>query len=191
MRIMPTLASLAVPVVLLGGIVAAEDVSRRSLTDDLTERIEQSLDGVEVTHVNLRGRPYLLSRNNDEVSTAYVDIRTAEPGASSQLLVQRLDLNSDRAGRVRVLVTLPYPGAGVPIENHDGSYSARATVDGEEVTFRADFHGGQVTISEEGGPDVGTVKVPDIPGLSLIEDPIAIPQGVRVVLTSSDVLLAN
>ncbi|XBB66083.1 hypothetical protein ABFU82_18455 [Nocardioides sp. WV_118_6] len=191
MRIMPIIASLAVPVVLVGGVAVAEQASARSLTNDLTERVEKALPGADVTHVNLRGRPYVVSRNNDEVSTAYVDIDTAEQGASAQLLVQNLDLNKDRAGRVRVFLTLPYPGAGKPIENPDGSYSSRATVDGKELAFHARFSGGKVTVTTQGGPDLGTVNAPSLPGQSLVGEATAVPKGVLVELISRDVRMAG
>lgn len=191
MRIMPVVASLAVPVVLVGGVAVAEQASARSLTGDLTSRVEKALPGAEVTHVNLRGRPYVVARNNDEVSTAYVDIDTAEQGASAQLLVQNLDLATDRAGRVRVFLTLPYPGNGEPIENPDGSYSSRATVDGEELAFHARFAGGKVTVTTQGGPDLGTVRAPRLPGQRLAGEATAVPDGVLVELVSTDVRLGG
>lgn len=189
MRILPVIASLAVPVVLVGGVAVAEEASARSLTSDLISRVERALPDAEVTHVNLRGRPYVVSRNNDEVSTAYVDVDTPEQGASAQLLVQNLDLNTDRAGRVRVFLTLPYPGAGTPIENADGSYSSRATVDGKELAFHAGFADGRVTVTTEGGPDLGSVRAPALAGQRLAGEATAVPDGVLVELISTDVRL--
>lgn len=168
MRIMAILTGLAAPVLLIGGAVAAESTAAASLTSDLTAQIEATLPDAQVTAVNLRGRPYLLSRSNDLVSTAYVDIRTADDAASTELLVVNLDLTTNRAESVEVLLRFPYPGPAEPVLDADGSFTSSAVLDGAVVTYSAVFADGVVTVFAEGGEAPGQAAAPNLPGLELI-----------------------
>lgn len=162
------LVGLAAPALLIGGVTAAETASAASLNKDLISRIEATLPGTEVTSVNLRGRPYLVSRNNDLVSTAYVDLRTGNERASTELLVQNLDLDTNQAERVQVLLRFPYPSPAEPVLNPDGSFTAAAVVGGEIVTYRAHFARGAVQVFAEGGERPEPARAPELPGLELV-----------------------
>lgn len=187
MRIASVVAALAVPAVILGGVAVAEQNSGRELTSDLTEWVDQTIPGVEITGINLRGRPYIVSHNKDEVSTAYVDLAAPGTDADIQLIVQNLNLATDRAGRVLMLVTVPYPMPVTPVPTADGVLTPRAVIDGKNVNVRAELEGGTVTVSSTDGHFLGEVTVPRLAGLRMDRGAFTTDEGVQVSLVATGV----
>jgi hypothetical protein len=191
MRIAPFIAALAVPTVLLGGVAYAEQESASSLTRELTNWVESSLPEVEVGDINLRGRPYIVSERNHEVSTAYVNVSVPGSTGDVQLIVQNLDLDTDRANRVRVFATVPYKQPGRPIKTADGVLTPRAIINGKEVRVRATMRDDRITATASDGTTIGTIKVPHLRGLKIDQAALATDNGVMVGLVATHVRPGN
>ncbi|HNI70169.1 MAG TPA: hypothetical protein PLO27_02540 [Marmoricola sp.] len=187
MRIASVIAALAVPAVILGGVVVAEENSGRELTSELTEWVDQAIPRADITNINLRGRPYIVSHSRDEVSTAYVDLAVPDTDADVQLIVQNLNLNTDRAGQVRMFVTVPYPMPVKPVPTADGVLTPRAIIDGKKVEVRAELQGRKVTVTTTDGRFLGGATIPRMPGLKLDHRAVTTDEGVQVSLVAQGV----
>ena len=187
MRIASFIAALVVPTIIPGGVAVAEQNSGRKLTSDLTEWVDQTIPGANITNINLRGRPHIVSHNRNEVSTAYVDLAVPDSDADIQLIVQNLNLTTDRASRVRMLVTVPYPIPVTPVPTADGVLTPRAIIDGKKVGVRAKLQGREVTVTSTDGRFLGAVTVPSLAGLKMDHRAVTTDEGVKVSLVATGV----
>ncbi|WP_265445435.1 hypothetical protein [Flexivirga meconopsidis] len=179
---------LAVPAILAGGLVGAEKVSADSLTGELRSRITDTLPDSRVEDINLRGRPYIVSRFNGEVSTAYLRLSPPEGVSTEQLLVQELDLETGKAERLTFFVTLPYPdgSAATPVLRTDGSYTGFGRLDGQKVSYPASLDDRRLTVRPTAGAAPEAVRVPAVSGLRVAQS-WAAEDGIHVELTADDV----
>lgn len=171
------------------GLVAAEHAAGSSLDTDVRDRVEALAPDGRVTDANVRGRPYLLSRTEDQVSTAYVEIAPTQGRKRHMVLVQDLDLEAERAQTVRTFVWLPYPSAGTtPITTKDGAFTEKARVNGQPVRFDASYDGKQIIPSARGGaaPEPVSIKAPrnsTVAGVSAMDTGLAVELSARDVET--------
>jgi hypothetical protein len=178
-----------VPAVVGIGAVAAEKSAHSSLDGDLRSAVARVLPGERVQETNVRGRPYLVSRLEDRVSTAYVSLVPDARAVERTLLVQELDLATGRARQLRYFVTLPYAAGarGVPVRDSAGAYTDRASVDGRRVRYSAALDGDTVRVSASSGSSPKAVKSLQVKGMHLVGKPAAKEGGVLVELVAADV----
>lgn len=179
---------LLIPAVLAGGVVAAEAGSGAWLERDLRSAVATVLPDARVTDTNVRGRPWVMSRLDNRISTAYVDLAAGDGVVERRLLVQELDLDSGRAEHLRYFVTIPYAEgvAGTPVTDEVGAFTDRAKVNGTEVTYRARLSGGAIRVTTSSGPAPRSVAAPALDGMELAGEPSATESGILVELVSRD-----
>lgn len=185
------IAGLAVPAVLIGGVAVLEASAHNELTQELTTRVEKSVPDSHVVGMNVRGRPYLVSRNQHRISTAYVDVEPGGEAARTQLLVQELNLDTDQTHRIRVFVTFDRPEGMEPVRNADGSFSRKGSLNGKEISFSSTSDGTSVTVTGEGLGTVGTASLPKLKGLELTDTPYVTDDGILVSLAVTNVQLSD
>ncbi|NHN57073.1 hypothetical protein G9U51_14980 [Calidifontibacter sp. DB0510] len=188
MKMRHLLIPLAVPAIAVGGALGAESYAKSSLTTDLRSELARVAPDAKVSSVDLRGRPYLVSRADNTVSTAYVDVTPTGRIAERTLLVQNLRLEGGRIERLTNLVTVPYADGAraTPVLTAEGAYTDRGTVDGRTVTYAARWEGGRLTVSANRGPAPQPVTV-QAPQGSRVVNVSATKTGVLVELAADNV----
>ncbi len=84
--------------VLLAVPAGAEVYAGRQIQDEARLAAARLAPGASVVRVEPHGRPFLAALLGDEVSSAYVDVRT--PDGTTQLILQRLHRDSGRINTV-------------------------------------------------------------------------------------------
>lgn len=164
------LSVVVIPLVVLGGVGAAlafgEARAHASLDDEVRSFVEERFPGQTVLSTNVRGRPYLLSRWNQEMQLAYVEL-APPPGAVRHLLLVR-NLRDGRSGVLSSFLWLPYATHPTePVLASDGSFTDTAVAAGRPVRFGAHVEAGRVTVTADGGSPPAPVELPMLDGFSL------------------------
>lgn len=194
------LIMLIVLLAVIAGVAAGESSAKADLEAQLLGMVAPIVPERLVEHTDVRGQPYLWSRHNEMISTAYLYLDRGTDRTEQLLLVQNLDLKTGVAERFRTFVRVPYPD-GTPKPQLDRTPNrSQAIIDGQVVTYGAELVGDQVVISAEGGtaPQPVTIaaltngsneltgdKRPEVTGVVPIDDFIV------VELTSNNVQLGS
>lgn len=189
MRTSRVIVPLVLPLLLVGGGLASEQLAKRTLEDDVRTAVTSLYPEERVSSMNVRGRPYVVSSLNGEVSTAYVELAPGRD-ARRQLLVQELRPDEGKVGRSRMFVTLPYADGqqGKPQLTRNDAYTDRATVDGRTVTYRASVDGRTLTVRGTGVDRLRTA-LPEGTSWSMVGTPAATERGVLVEVEADEVRL--
>lgn len=189
MRTSRVIVPLVLPVLLVGGGLASEQLAKSNLEDDVRTAVSALYPDERVSSMNVRGRPYVVSSLNGEVSTAYVELA---PGRDVErtLLVQELRPEDREVGRSRLFVTVPYgdDDQGTPQLTRDRAYTDRAAVDGRTVTYRASIDGRELTVRDDGVDRMRTT-LPEGTSWKVVGKPAAKELGVLVEVEADDVRL--
>ncbi|MCM1014103.1 hypothetical protein [Brevibacterium sp. XM4083] len=104
---------------------------------------------VKPSHLEVHGRPFILSAMAERAELTYVDV-APQPGMNKDQLLVR-ELADGKADRVTRFVTFDYPKAGAqPVEDADGAYTDKATIDGKTVKFSGTAGDGRLEVFADG-----------------------------------------
>ncbi len=131
----------------ISGVSIAEARSRAGLDRDLRSFIATAYPDAQIEDTNVRGRPYVISRMDHTVSTAYVEVSGPADGVRRRLLVQNLDLQTGTAQSVQTVVTVPYPAVHSDPVLDTTTDSSQVVLDGELVSYRAEIVEGRLVIT--------------------------------------------
>ncbi len=134
--------------VLLAVPIGAEVYAGRQIQGEARLAAARLAPGASVVRVEPHGRPFLAALLGDEISSAYVDVRT--PDGTTQLILQRLHRHTGRINTVLWFPRLPQPVPLTPDLTPGGAYtpSGSTELQGHQlhVTYTATIHDAEVRV---------------------------------------------
>lgn len=186
-------ALIAPPVVVLalvGGLFAGEHKAHDDLDDQLRTAISQVVPTDQIRGTDVRGQPYVMSAYRNEISTGYVETAAPEGAERERLLVQQLDLTTDRARKIETILDVAYPAADAPLAPYATEVSPTLSGNGRTITYSAKLTGNRLTIRAAGGTDPAPMTLALFPG-SKVTSVQATKEGLAVNVIARDVPLAR
>lgn len=141
--------------------------------------------GASVVRVKPHGRPFLAALLGNEISSAYVDVRT--PDGTTQLILQRLHRDTGQVNTVLWFPRLPQPVPLTPDLTPSGAYtpSGSTTLHGHQlhVTYTATIEDVELRVRPQGVTVDG--KAADLAALPAVDLAALTPPPLRLPVTPS------